>query len=215
MTRAPLPREPGQETRDGRKASKKVPLIILSGPSGSGKSTLIRRLLQESGLPLRLSVSATTRNARPGEENGVNYYFWTREKFLKELAQGKFIEHAEVHGQLYGTLRSEVDDYRERGVGVILDIDVQGAARVRSLYPDHLSIFVRLSAWEQYEERLRSRSTETAASLARRLATAQEELRRIGEYQHVVINDDLDVAVAELRDLVARQFEGEQGEHHA
>src|SRR6516162_1217798 len=103
------------------------PLIILSGPSGSGKSTVIRRLLAEAGLPLRLSVSATTRPPRPGEREGVDYYFWTRERFVQQAAAGAFLEWAEVHGSnLYGTLRSEVDAHRAKGQGVILDIDVQG-----------------------------------------------------------------------------------------
>src|SRR5215510_9512995 len=116
----------------------KGPLIILSGPSGVGKSTVVGRLLAGGDPPLRLSVSATTRPRRPGEVDGVHYHFWTRERFAKELAAGAFLEHAEVHDQLYGTPRAEVDPYRERGMGVILDIDVQGAASIRRLYPDHL-----------------------------------------------------------------------------
>src|SRR5262245_19748547 len=103
------------------------PLIILSGPSGSGKSTVIRRLLAEAGLPLRLSVSATTRAKRPGEQEGVDYYYWTRERFAEQAADGAFLEWAEYAGNLYGTPRSEVDGYRARGVGVILDIEVKGA----------------------------------------------------------------------------------------
>jgi len=188
------------------------PLIIVSGASGSGKSTLIRRVLDATRgrLALRLSVSATTRAPRPGERDGVDYHFWTRERFLELLAAGAFLEHAEVHGQLYGTLRSEVDPYRERGVGVILDIDVQGAAAVRPHYPEHLSVFVTLPAWEMYEQRLRGRN-EPEASIARRLATAREELKRVGEYQHTVVNGDLDGAVAELTALITRAFPAQPG----
>ncbi len=134
----------------------KAPLIILSGPSGSGKSTIIARLLRESGLPLRLSVSATTRPPRDYEREGVHYWFWTREQFHKQSQAGAFLESAEVHGQWYGTLRSEVDDFRTRGVGVLLDIDVQGAAQVRARYPNCLSIFIRTSSWEAYEQRCAS-----------------------------------------------------------
>jgi guanylate kinase len=183
------------------------PLIILSGTSGSGKSTVIRRLLQDGSLPLRLSVSATTRPPRPGEQDGVHYYFWSHERFQEELRAGSFLEWAEVHGQWYGTLRREVDEYRARGVGVILDVDVQGAAQVRQRYPEALSIFLRTSTWALFEARLRGRGTETEEVIQRRLATARVELERSGEYQHQVVNDDLETAVAEVRALIAGAFE--------
>jgi guanylate kinase len=182
------------------------PLIILSGPSGSGKSTVIGRLLAESGLPLRLSVSATTRPPRDAERAGVHYHFWTRGRFQEEVRRGAFLEWAEVHGQCYGTLRSEVDGPRARGEGVILDIDVQGAAQVRAQCPGSLSVFLRTSSPEEYERRLRRRGTEDEAAIARRLVTAAHELERIGEYDHVVINDDLDAAVARLRALIVPCF---------
>src|SRR5438105_3205652 len=108
-----------------------LPLIIVSGPSGSGKSTLIERLLASRDLPLRLSVSATTRPARTGERDGVHYHFWTPDRFREGVANGDFLEWAEVHGCHYGTLRREVEPYRQRGEMVILDIDVQGAAELR------------------------------------------------------------------------------------
>jgi guanylate kinase len=184
----------------------KAPLIILSGPSGSGKSTIIARLLKESGLPLRLAVSATTRRPRDYEREGVHYYFWTREQFQMQLRAGAFLEWAEVNGQWYGTLRREVDDYRARGVGVLLDIDVQGAAQVRERYPDCLSIFLRTSAPEAYEQRLHKRGTETKEQIAVRLATARRELERVDEFDHVIVNDDLETAVGRVRDLIARAF---------
>src|SRR5262245_29104824 len=117
------------------------PLIILSGPSGSGKSTVIRRLLADPPGPLRLSVSATTRPSRSGEVDGVDYHFWPRDRFERELTAGAFLEHALVHGNYYGTLRAEVEPHLREGCGVILDIDVQGAAQVRQACPDHLSVF--------------------------------------------------------------------------
>jgi guanylate kinase len=182
------------------------PLIIVSGPSGSGKSTVIDRVLQEAGVPLRVSVSATTRPARPGEQDGVHYHFWTREQFRAAVQAGAFLEWAEVHGKSYGTLRAEVEPYRAQGIGVILDIDVQGAEQVRRLYPETVSVFLRALSPEVLKQRLRSRGTENAASLARRLANARRELARSGEYDHVVVNDDLERAVAELRELIARSF---------
>jgi guanylate kinase len=182
------------------------PLIIVSGPSGSGKSTVIGRLLAEGGLPLRKSVSATTRDPRPGEVDGQNYHFWTRDRFLKELRDGAFLEHAEVHGQLYGTLRREVDPYLARGTGVVLDIDVQGAGQLRKLYPGAVTVFLRTSRFEDYERRLRARHTESEAAIARRLETARAELARAGEYRHEVLNDDLGDAVARLRALAAQAF---------
>jgi guanylate kinase len=183
-----------------------APLIILAGPSGSGKSTIIDRLLKESGLPLRLSVSATTRPPRPYEQNGVHYYFWTREEFEKQRLAGAFLECAMVHGHWYGTLRSEVEGHRARGIGVLLDIDVQGAAQVRAQCPDCLSFFLRTSSWEEYERRLQKRG-ESPESIARRLATARRELERTHEFDHVIINDDLDRAVAQVRKWIELAFQ--------
>ena len=189
----------------------KGPLIILSGPSGSGKSTLLERLLATTDLPLRLSVSATTRLPRCGEVDGKHYHFWTRERFEEARRAGAFLEWAEVHGSLYGTLRSEVDPYRARGVGVILDIDVQGATEVRRLYPDSVSIFLCTPSLETYEARLRQRGTENEEALGRRLAAAVRELAHAGEYHYQVTNDDLGTAVAEVDAIVRGQFE--RGNH--
>ena len=182
------------------------PLVIVSGPSGSGKSTVIARLLALGDLPLRHSVSATTRPPRPGERDGVAYHFLTREQFDAEVAAGAFLEWAEVHGQRYGTLRREVEPYRQQGLGVILDIDVQGAAAVRRQCPDSVLVFLRTSSLEAYEQRLRKRGTEAEAAIQERLAAARRELACAGDYGYQVINDDLDTAVRELHDLVQRQF---------
>jgi guanylate kinase len=182
-----------------------APLILVSGPSGSGKSTLIRAAIARAPIPLRLAVSATTRPPRPGEVDGVDYHFWTPEQFQKRLAEGAFLEHAQVHGKhWYGTPRDEVDGYRERGTGVILDIDVQGAAQVRPLFPDHLSIFVRLADPETYARRLRLRGADSEETITRRMETAARELARVSEYQYVIYNDDLDLAVRQFLDLVER-----------
>jgi guanylate kinase len=187
--------------------SARAPLLIVSGPSGVGKSTVLDRVLAAEGPRLRLSVSATTRKPRAHEVDGRHYHFWTREQFEREVAADEFLEHAEVFGNYYGTLRLEVQPYREQGIGVVLDIDVQGAAQVRSRCPDAVSIFLRAPSLEVYEQRLRKRGTEAEAAIQRRLEGARRELDRAGEYHYQVINDNLETAVAEVRALVQRLFE--------
>jgi guanylate kinase len=185
----------------------KGPLIILSGPSGCGKSTVSARVLARGDLPLRQSVSVTTRPPRPGERDGVHYHFWTAQRFEQEKQASGFLEWAKVHGQYYGTPRSEVDPYRERGIGVILVIDVQGAAQVRARCPDAVTVFMRTSSWPEYERRLRLRGQDDEAAIALRLANAQKELAQAGEYQFEVLNDDLDTAVERFHTIVKAQFE--------
>jgi guanylate kinase len=186
----------------------KGPLIILSGPSGSGKSTIVAEVLRRSTLPLRLSISATTRAPRPNEQSGVHYFFWSKEKFLEEMQKGAFLERAEVHGHCYGTLLSEVERYREMETGVLLDIDVQGARQVRQRIPEAVTVFLKTSSWEAYERRIRRRGTEDEAAILRRLATARRELACIAEYQYIVINDDddLEAAVNQLLEIVRLSF---------
>jgi guanylate kinase len=187
------------------------PLIIVSGPSGSGKSTLIRRALSEFGPRLRHAVSATTRDRRPGEVDGVHYHFWTPERFEQGILAGEFLEYATVFGRHhYGTLRSEVDQYRARGTGVILDIDVQGAAQLRASCSDAFFVFLDTPAGE-YERRLRERGTESEEAIQGRLETARRELARAGEFDRLILNDDVDRAAAELCSEIRRLFETNQG----
>jgi guanylate kinase len=183
------------------------PLIIVSGASGSGKSTLIRRVLDEKTWPIRLSVSVTTRQPRPGEQDGVHYHFWSVADFVKARDAGDFLEWAQVHDNYYGTLVSEVTQFREQGIGVLLDIDVQGAAQVRQRCPDAVSIFVRTSHFETLEERLKRRSTESEATHQKRLANARLELARAVEYDYQVINDDLAAALSQMREILRPRFE--------
>ncbi|MBI2803767.1 MAG: guanylate kinase [Planctomycetes bacterium] len=183
-----------------------APLILVSGPSGCGKSTLIRRLLDEGVWPLRLSVSATTRQPRTGEVDGVHYHFWTPAEFARSKELDAFLEWAEVHGNHYGTLVDEVTPFREKGVGVLLDIDVQGAEQVRKRCPDAVSIFVRTTTIETLEKRLRSRGTEREEVIQRRLAAARAEISRADEYDYQVINDDLDTALASMRAILNHLF---------
>jgi guanylate kinase len=184
-----------------------APLVIVSGPSGSGKSTLIRRLLAEEMFPLRLAVSVTTRQPRINEQPGIHYHFWTPAEFLEKKDQGLFLEWAEVHGNYYGTLVNEVTQYRGIGQGVLLDIDVQGAAQVRKRCPDAVSIFISPSRFETLEERLRKRHTEPEEVIRNRLTNARAELARAAEYDHQVTNDDLESALASMRAILGPLFQ--------
>jgi len=187
----------------------RAPLIIVSGPSGSGKSTLIKGVMDRWPGRLELAVSATTRPPRPGEEDGREYHFWTVERFQKAIDAGEFLEHACVHGNnYYGTPRSEVEPRLERGVGVFLDVDVQGAASVRPLFPEHLSVFVKLPALWVYCQRLEVERKEPPESIVRRLGTAIAELAQIDKYQKVIVNEDKQIATAELERLVRERFPG-------
>lgn len=183
-----------------------APLIILSGPSGVGKSTLIERVLKRSNLPLRLSVSVTTRARRKKEREDIDYYYWPRERFESEMDQGEFLEHARYVDNYYGTLRREVEPHRLQGTGVILDIDVQGARQVKEKCPEAVSIFLRASSPEAYTQRLHERGTDDEATIQRRLAQAQEELRHADEYDHQVVNDDLETALANLLEIIQSVF---------
>ena len=178
-------------------------LIVISGPSGVGKSTLLARLLAR--LPrLRTSVSATTRPPRPGERDGVDYHFLSDEEFARRRAAGEFLECCEVFGRgiWYGTLRSEVSPSLEAGQSVVLEIDVQGTQAVVRDFPDAITIFVRPGSGEELERRLRGRATDSEDAIARRLEVARRELDSADQYQHQVINDDVDRAVAEIYDIL-------------
>lgn len=183
----------------------RAPLFILSGPSGVGKSTLIDRLLRDKEWPLRLSVSVTTRHQRPQEMEGVHYHFWTREQFEDGLLKDAFLEWANVYGNYYGTLKSEVEPHRQEGVGVLLDIDTQGWEQVKRLCAEAVSIFIRTSSLETFARRLRERGTETEAAIQKRLEGAARELARAPEYDYQVINDDLETALRSLRAIVAEE----------
>jgi guanylate kinase len=183
------------------------PLIVISGPSGCGKSTLIERLLDERAWALHLSVSVTTRKARPGEVDGVHYYFWQRDRFLQEVEAGGFLEWADVFGNHYGTLRREVEPYRQQGMGVLLEIDVEGRRQVKEKCPEVVSIFVTTPSLAVLEDRLRRRGSETEDSIARRLRGAATEIAKAQDYDYQIINDDLEAAIAEARAIVAPLLE--------
>jgi guanylate kinase len=168
--------------------------IILSAPSGGGKTTIARQLLRRRS-DLGYSVSCTTRTPRQGEVNGTDYHFLTRDEFIRRRDADEFAECAEVHGNLYGTLRSEISRILKSGLHVIMDIDVQGARQIRKAFPDTVTVFVLPPSGEVLLDRLRRRKTESPEQLVARLHSALQELRAVEEYEYVVINDELDRAV--------------------
>jgi len=175
--------------------------VILSAPSGGGKTTIARMLLDRRA-DLGYSVSCTTRAPRPGELPGRDYYFISRAEFLDKREQGAFAESAEVHGNLYGTLTSEVERVLKAGQHVVMDIDVQGAVQFMRAFPQSVTIFILPPSAEVLLERLRARKTESPAQLAARLQSALQELQQVGEYEYVVVNDDLEQAVSSVESIV-------------
>ena len=181
-------------------------LIIISGPSGVGKGTLVSRVRQSGEFPLAMSISATTREKRPGEQDGVDYHFLSRDEFLARQNRGEFLESFEVYpgGALYGTLKAPVLAELEKGNWVILEIDVKGAEEAPKSFPDALTVFIEPPGLDVLEARLRGRGTETEESLAKRLAQAQSEIEKAGQYKYRVVNDRLEQAVADLTAILRK-----------
>jgi guanylate kinase len=176
-------------------------VFVITGPSGVGKGTLIRTLLER--IPeLELSVSATTRSPRPGEEDGVDYHFLDDAEFERRVQRGDFVEHAAYSGRRYGTLRSELERRTSAGAPVVLEIEVQGARQVRETMPEAVRIFIAPPSEEALRNRLVGRGTDPPEQVEARLATAHEELAAQAEFPHVVINDRLDDAVEALEEVV-------------
>jgi guanylate kinase len=176
-------------------------VFVITGPSGVGKGTLIRGLRER--LPkLELSVSATTRAPRPGEEDGIDYHFLSREEFDRRVAEGDFVEHADYAGRSYGTLRSELEGRVGSGVPVVLEIEVQGARQVRQAMPEAVQVFIAPPTLAALRTRLVGRGTDDADEVARRLSVAEEELTAQPEFGHVVVNDRLDEALDRLTSII-------------
>jgi guanylate kinase len=179
-----------------------TPVFVVTGTSGAGKGTLERALLSE--MPdLELAVSATTRERREGEENGREYWFISDEEFDQKLAAGEFLEYVEFPwGQRSGTLRSEIDRIKSHGRIPLLDLEPQGALDVKRTVPGAVTIFVEAPTFAENERRLRERATESEGEIEERLELAREQLRQAGEFDYVVVNDDVDRALGELQETV-------------
>ncbi|KAM5217704.1 guanylate kinase isoform 1-T1 [Hipposideros larvatus] len=192
--------------------------VVLSGPSGAGKSTLLKRLLQEHSGIFGFSVSHTTRDPRPGEENGKDYYFVTREVMQRDIAAGDFIEHAEFSGNLYGTSKAAVSAVQAMNRICVLDVDLQGVRNIKKTDLQPIYIFVQPPSLNVLEQRLRQRNTETEESLAKRLAAAQADMessKEPGLFDLVIINDSLDKAYWALKEALSEEIKKAQGTGHS
>lgn len=182
-------------------------LIVISGPSGVGKGTVLKEFMNDPDLNLSYSVSMTTREKREGEVDGVNYYFVTKEEFQRAIDNGELLEWAEFVGNFYGTPLKAVNDLREQGKNVILEIEVEGCRQIREKCPEALTIYIIPPSMEELEKRIRGRKTEPEEVVQQRLAKAEKEMETIGEYKYVVCNDDVKLAADIIRVIIKRHME--------
>lgn len=177
-------------------------LYIVAAPSGAGKTTLVRMLLERDS-EIRLSVSSTTRAPRTGEQDGREYQFVDVQQFLDRVSQGEFLEWAEVHGNYYGTSKRWIEAEMTAGRDVLLEIDWQGAQQVRKAFPKAIGVFILPPSMDALKARLSGRGTDSAETIARRIAAARDEMRHVDEFDYVIINDDLQQALDNLLAVVS------------
>ncbi|MGL4875685.1 MAG: guanylate kinase [Clostridium sp.] len=179
-------------------------LLVISGPSGAGKGTICKALLEKRD-DLHISVSATTRSPRNGEEDGVNYHFLTKETFKEKIQKNEFLEYAEVYGNFYGTPKTDVQKLLDSGKNVILEIDIQGALKVKENSEDGIFIFILPPSMEVLKQRIINRGSETPESLMTRFKAAYKEINYISKYNYAVVNDEVDLAVDKIEAIITTE----------
>jgi guanylate kinase len=179
-------------------------LIVISGPSGAGKGTICKELLKQQK-NLEISVSATTRDPRNGEKEGINYYFINKENFLDMIGNNEFLEYAKVYDNYYGTPKKQVLEKMEQGIDVILEIDIQGASQVRANYPEGIYIFVVPPSLKELKKRITDRGTENPEQMNKRMNCAYEEIRNATKYSYIVINDTVPVAAKQVSAIITAE----------
>jgi guanylate kinase len=179
-------------------------LLVMSAPSGGGKTTIVKAVLQEFP-SFGFSVSATTRQRRTGEVDGKDYYFLSKAEFEKKIAGGELVEHEEIYSNYYGTLKSEVENALSRGRDIVFDVDVKGGLSIKAKFPEAVLIFLKPPSIETLRKRLEGRGSETQEQVDRRMARAEMELEKGGEYDYIITNDELKRALNEVFDIIKKK----------
>lgn len=180
-------------------------LIVVSGPSGAGKGTICKTLIDKNPERIQCSVSATSRDKRPGETEGKSYYFIGKDHFLEGIGKGEFLEYAEVYGNYYGTLKSEIDRLFKLNADVILEIDMQGAMQIKEQTKDAVFVFIMPPSFEELRQRILNRKRDSAEDIQNRLSKISSELKYICEYDYIVVNDKLEDAVAKMEAIIVAE----------
>ena len=190
---------------DGKR--RKPLLVVISAPSGGGKTTICKKLVERHPEAMKISVSATTRQPRPGEVDGVDYYFLSEPEFFERIRRGDFLEYEKVHGNYYGTLRSKVQELLCQGYTVLFDVDVNGALNIKRQFPDAVLIFIKPPSLEALKERLRARRTDDPEEIEKRLRRLPEEYAKSEKFDYIVVNNVLDETLQQIESIISRQME--------
>ncbi|SFH51299.1 guanylate kinase [Tindallia magadiensis] len=188
-------------------------LMVISGPSGTGKGTLVKHLLKRNN-NIQLSVSATTRDPRPGEVDEVNYFFLTKDDFEKKLENGEFLEHAEVYGNYYGTPKAFVEKQLKKGNNVLLEIDILGAMQIREKFEEAVFLFIIPPSLEELQRRIERRGTETPEQMSKRMNSSLEEIKELKKYDYVILNDEVEKATTLIESIIDSELASVERSQH-